>query len=1250
LDKFWLKSISTIVLFCFTVTNTLWAGYTPADFSSVQGVSPRGLSPKGHPSSVHPYAQIDEVYEGKKDSKPVYFIQDAHTSLEAQENIAAVIQKLVSEKGIQTVYVEGYEGPVPLDNIFSDVSDTETKQEISHFLMDYLRVNGARYAYINRQQDFRLLGIERLEDYQANLESYREVSLNQEILSKDLEKISKLLKTLASRIYPREVKQYLKLKTRFENEKLSLADYIFRLFKLQSALSTQQSAKYPHIQVINEYLNQKKLSKIETEELNKKLGEVDPKVFFAELNRFEKDFEDVYLTDSVAKETFRYQEILKLLIEISQLRITTEQYKRLKTEFPDFKTTDLVQFLANQLKKPLVLSDKWEQLIEKAFRFYELAFKRDQNFQRVLDSALTPNTLDLTPILVVAGGFHKEGITSFLKSKENSYTVISPTITRSDPIHEKRYQYLMSGQFYDHEKPFLLASHTAIPVQLELLPRPAQQVRVLHAVYKAKGAIHASTVTAMAASLGEDRGPKKLTPPGTKHMDAKSRLQNFLQKHLRGETKPPRYINPYSVRGAALGPWYVTVAIDVGDETFEFMNPKPERSKQGAEMKAAQIALDNREFRDFVAKASASGSSLGKEVATKEFKVIAQKGLGGLDVNDVWLRKKKKQHLWVKRKGTKEWVDILDDVELRRFLPKGNQFSLKVEGPEAGKLMDRIVKLWVKERKVVQPVQGASLGDASGEEAEKKEAHGRMQIYTNFPFAFQMEAKDGALLLKQLLIHRKYMKIARIPDDTKIDDPETINIKLEQDKLYILSRSGAGIHWQSFEPSENDVFIISKQGDIQYFPGAVGDERAFDYLKNLRSFSFEELRDSVVKKEYETEIRLFFQKTQYLKDGTAKLISLFHEERGKPYAVTLLLHQDTYRGDLKGKGIMYHIYVTENPKKEVPGELINARYRKGFVWLPFNYKGDLMEAGISMNDDQKTELPWVEDFLRWWLDSQIGRPFTRNNPTLTNELARGASLGKGAASDFVGVLNKKEVKGLSRKVSEASESDALFSGHSLGNKMPEVDVEWVLQNLRAVKAIRAATEIGASKVSETFEGMKQEPVVVAISRGQYDSLPADLKSKVSTYIQKMLVRKNIKLLFSGSLPPEFQLLQNHLGDKYIQRISTDFNHASLIDPTLKHFLGEGKILHYSANLNSARAVSEKLGEFQDRFVLVNQKGFNEDLLPAAILFVSGDAAYRDAFERDKNNPYAFWVPSDIGQYLMKIARDHLLSLRLAIAA
>ena len=61
--------------------------------------------------------KIEESFQGFS-GKTIIYIQDAHDSIEAQENIAKMIEYFVEHHGVKTVFEEGYEGTVPTDKYF----------------------------------------------------------------------------------------------------------------------------------------------------------------------------------------------------------------------------------------------------------------------------------------------------------------------------------------------------------------------------------------------------------------------------------------------------------------------------------------------------------------------------------------------------------------------------------------------------------------------------------------------------------------------------------------------------------------------------------------------------------------------------------------------------------------------------------------------------------------------------------------------------------------------------------------------------------------------------------------------------------------------------------------------------------------------------------------------------------------------------------------------------------------------------
>ena len=226
---FFPKIIATVVVLTFTTTTLAWSAPTAPQNTNSHAQSTLEDTGKSYPISIpKKLGQIDEVYFPENHDlrlPDLIYIQDCHTSLEAQLNIASIIKYLVKEYGVKTVYEEGFEGVVPSDKLFP-IKDKKLKEKVSYFFLDHLRLSGAEYAHINRDKDFNLIGAEDFSLYLKDLERYKQSRKDTRIVDKQLDIIKKTLKQIGERRYPKEIKEYRKLKERFQKKKLSLLDYI----------------------------------------------------------------------------------------------------------------------------------------------------------------------------------------------------------------------------------------------------------------------------------------------------------------------------------------------------------------------------------------------------------------------------------------------------------------------------------------------------------------------------------------------------------------------------------------------------------------------------------------------------------------------------------------------------------------------------------------------------------------------------------------------------------------------------------------------------------------------------------------------------------------------------------------------------------------------------------------------------------------------------------------------------------------
>ena len=399
----------------------------------------------------HEFGKIEESFQGNTE-KTILFIQDAHDSLEAQENIAKLIDQVVKNNGIETVFEEGYEGPVPTDKFFGFIQDPKIKQKVSYFLLDKLRLGGAEYAHINRAQDFDLIGVDSLKLYSENIKAYRDSSENRKETETDLSELFSQISVLANQYFPKELKQWLRSKKRYSKGELPVLGYLKELQALYLKTSSGQAhflQEYPALSILLAAETTK------DEKLIEQLNALDSDVVFEEMGRLEQGLSNTYLQNKRDQRIFDYYQGLSLLKRLNQIQLTQAEYEAVKEILQKLKTRELADFIVSLSGKSLVLSKEWERNISDAVQFYNVARSRDQSINEHLKNFIGSKEED-TAVLVF-GGFHATAIKDLLREQGMSYVVISPRITKIEKRHQDYYRQLMSVGHHAFEAPFLAA-------------------------------------------------------------------------------------------------------------------------------------------------------------------------------------------------------------------------------------------------------------------------------------------------------------------------------------------------------------------------------------------------------------------------------------------------------------------------------------------------------------------------------------------------------------------------------------------------------------------------------------------------------------------------------------------------------------------------------------------------------------------------------------------------------------------------
>jgi ADP-ribose pyrophosphatase YjhB (NUDIX family) len=396
------------------------------------------------------FGKIEDSISGTS-GKTVIFIQDAHDSLQAQENIAKIIGYAVEHYGVRSVFEEGCEGPVLTDDYFGFITDPAMKEKVSFFLMDKLRIGGAEYAHINRRNDFKLFGADSLRLHRENVRDYRQAVKRQAGIAGELAPIENEIEKLANLYFPREIKEWMKLRKRLDDRQINLPDYLNRI----ADLTPSSVNAYPHISAL------RRASTGGDKIASESIKNLNAKVLFDEIERMESGLAAEFLAEEKTQKIFEYYRNLALLARLNEVRLTELEFEAVEDARKRMKTYPLAEFIARYSKKSIALSNQWESDLNSAVRFYQTARARDLAVEEALKGFIRDPSEKVA--VLVFGGFHREAIKNLLIKNGVSAVVVSPKITDHDPRHQSYYKRLMSVGYLSFETPFQMARATSVP-------------------------------------------------------------------------------------------------------------------------------------------------------------------------------------------------------------------------------------------------------------------------------------------------------------------------------------------------------------------------------------------------------------------------------------------------------------------------------------------------------------------------------------------------------------------------------------------------------------------------------------------------------------------------------------------------------------------------------------------------------------------------------------------------------------------
>jgi SAM-dependent MidA family methyltransferase/signal transduction histidine kinase len=231
-----------------------------------------------------------------------------------------------------------------------------------------------------------------------------------------------LIKELEKKLTKEDLKELIQESLLYKLGKISSLDYykyLDKYLRIYSMRGVSHLHKYIHLLKLQSKINHNGL--------------------FDELGEFENNIRNFLYQNDTEKQLNNIDENIRIANKFYSLSLTRKDLKYYKEHKEKFSPSSILPFIIAQANicdisivpelRDKEFIDKIDKSILPAEHYYELAIKRDDALVNNLLERMTKDNKAIS--VIVAGGFHSDGIAQKLKDKDVSYAVITPKITKT---------------------------------------------------------------------------------------------------------------------------------------------------------------------------------------------------------------------------------------------------------------------------------------------------------------------------------------------------------------------------------------------------------------------------------------------------------------------------------------------------------------------------------------------------------------------------------------------------------------------------------------------------------------------------------------------------------------------------------------------------------------------------------------------------------------------------------------------------
>ncbi|MCX5665841.1 MAG: hypothetical protein NT036_02165, partial [Candidatus Omnitrophica bacterium] len=372
--------MAAVLIVCFINQDLVWAQEGTPVWSKGQNgnfaVKPLATTPQGGISIPKDVAVTKEVYKSTNgDDRTIINIQDAHSSLAAQESIVSILDSLVTNYDMQLVAIEGSAGYVDT-SLLKTFPDESIRKNTAKYLMKKGKMSAGEFLSVTSDKNIALYGIEDKGLYTENVEEFKRVFEIQGSTAKDIANLISALDGLKERIYSDDLKALDKNSVLHKDGKITFTDR----WNLINSLGAKLGIRHQMYENLAKLVESLKLEKgIDFAKANK---ERDALIDILSKKMAKQDLEQLVLKSlSFKTNKISQGEYYIFLQELAQrYGVEPEPYKTLikYTEYITlYESIDLLEIFEEVRKfedsiKEKIFTDDYQRKLRDLSRFAEL--------------------------------------------------------------------------------------------------------------------------------------------------------------------------------------------------------------------------------------------------------------------------------------------------------------------------------------------------------------------------------------------------------------------------------------------------------------------------------------------------------------------------------------------------------------------------------------------------------------------------------------------------------------------------------------------------------------------------------------------------------------------------------------------------------------------------------------------------------------------------------------------------------------